>query len=45
MTKRKSWTETDSCSWKGRYAIQKYNGFLDQKREGHMFRTTLVLYR
>ena len=28
-----------------RYAIQKYNGFLDQKREGHMFRTTLVLYR
>lgn len=28
-----------------RYAIQKYNGFLDQKKEGHMFRTTLVLYR
>ena len=28
-----------------RYAIQKYNGFLDQKREGRMFRTTLVLYR
>ena len=28
-----------------RYAIQKYNGFLDQKRENHIFRTTLVLYR
>lgn len=28
-----------------RYAIQKYHGFLDQKREGHMFRTTVVLYR
>ena len=28
-----------------RYAIQKYNGFLDQRREKHIFRTTLVLYR
>lgn len=28
-----------------RYAIQKYNGFLNQKREKDIFRTTLVLYR
>ncbi len=28
-----------------RYAIQKYNGFLDQKREKDIFRATLVLYR
>lgn len=28
-----------------RYAIQKYSGFLDQRRENHTFRTTLVLYR
>ena len=28
-----------------RYAIQKYSGFLDQKRENHTFRDNLVLYR
>lgn len=28
-----------------RYAIQKYNGFLDQRREKDIFRATLVLYR